>query len=174
MKCHLILFLTLPSTLAFSPSFASRNDGSFLNAKRGRGLDVPPSSGNAKGIAGAGSGGELIIQIKLVDVAYFSFAVIWLVELISISRTWHARNSVVNCFIESQLCDYTWSFKNFTLSDHFHFLIYFTINTKHSTMHHSSIEKVQLDCYVYSLSRWPTKRNKCCKSHWYERGIHNW
>lgn len=76
MKCHLILFLTLPSTLAFSPSFASRNDGSFLNAKRGRGLDVPPSSGNAKGIAGADSGGELIIQIKLVDVAYFSFAVI--------------------------------------------------------------------------------------------------
>eukprot|EP00956_Cyclotella_meneghiniana_P013489 scaffold19546_cov65-Cyclotella_meneghiniana.AAC.6 len=48
MKCHLILFLTLPSTLAFSPSFASRNDGSFLNAKRGRGLDVPPSSAPSK------------------------------------------------------------------------------------------------------------------------------
>ena len=61
MKCLLILILTtFQTTLAFSPSFARRNGGS-LNAKRGKGLDVPSSSGsNAKGIAGAGSGGELM------------------------------------------------------------------------------------------------------------------
>lgn len=58
MKHHFLLILSLPTAFGFSPSIGGRTQGS-LNARRGKGLDVPSGgAGNARGIGGDGGAGE--------------------------------------------------------------------------------------------------------------------
>lgn len=61
MRQHLLTLLcTLPAALGFAPPMVGRNDV-VLHAKRGKGLNVPSSAGEARGIGGSDGAGENII-----------------------------------------------------------------------------------------------------------------
>jgi hypothetical protein len=71
MKQHLLtLACVLPAALGFAPSFAGRSD-LVLHAKRGKGLSVPSSTGEARGIgrdAGAGAGENVVCKFLVFKV----------------------------------------------------------------------------------------------------------
>ena len=70
MKQHLLLFLSLPAALGFTPATSGRFDVS-LNARRGKGLDVPSGgAGNARGIGGDGGAGEYVYQWVIASACF--------------------------------------------------------------------------------------------------------
>jgi hypothetical protein len=82
MKQNLLtLACVLPAALGFAPSFAGRSD-LVLHAKRGKGLSVPSSAGEARGIGRDAGAGENVVCKFLVFNVLIAVACVLLLSLV--------------------------------------------------------------------------------------------